>query len=158
MKTRTSNLLNEIYNLVAQLKLSIKYQCCGGSLQGCHQKNIQFDSNSSTSLATLTYIGRFIFFIFDKQLVTIFSTAPGTYLDQRLLKGNSTKEQWTGVAECSLDSRVVFKIVPGLCRFAWLWTTVGQHRPAIHLTWTPSGQGLVLHHHVQNSQPRTRWL
>ena len=28
------------------LKLSIKYQCCGGSLQGCHQKNNRFDCNS----------------------------------------------------------------------------------------------------------------
>ena len=27
----------------AQLKLSIKYQWCSGSLQGCHQKKIRFD-------------------------------------------------------------------------------------------------------------------
>ena len=28
---------------IVRLKLLIKYQCCGGSLQGCHQKNIRFD-------------------------------------------------------------------------------------------------------------------
>ena len=28
---------------LASLKLSIKYQCCGGSLQCSHQKNIRFD-------------------------------------------------------------------------------------------------------------------
>ena len=28
---------------LASLKLSIKYQCCGGSLQSSHQKNIRFD-------------------------------------------------------------------------------------------------------------------
>ena len=28
---------------LAQLKMSIKYQCCSGSLQSSHQKNIRFD-------------------------------------------------------------------------------------------------------------------
>ena len=28
---------------LARLKLSIKYRCCGGSLQSSHQKNIRFD-------------------------------------------------------------------------------------------------------------------
>ena len=31
---------------LARLKLSIKYQCWGGSLQGCHQKNIWFNCNN----------------------------------------------------------------------------------------------------------------
>ena len=33
---------------LAQIKLSIKYQSCGGSLQSSHQKNIRFDCNSIT--------------------------------------------------------------------------------------------------------------
>ena len=32
---------------LAQLKLSIKYQCCSGSLQSSHQKNIRFDCNQN---------------------------------------------------------------------------------------------------------------
>ena len=31
---------------LAQFKLSIKYQCCSGSLQSSYQKNIWFDCNA----------------------------------------------------------------------------------------------------------------
>ena len=35
---------------LASLKLSIKYQCCGGSLQCSHQKNIRFDCKAKAGL------------------------------------------------------------------------------------------------------------
>ena len=35
---------------LASLKLSIKYQCCGGSLQSSHQKNIRFDCKTALKI------------------------------------------------------------------------------------------------------------
>ena len=56
---------------LAQLKLSIKYQCCGGSLQSSHQKNIRFDCNysllrlQSQTARLLSIIAGFLADVFD---------------------------------------------------------------------------------------------
>ena len=42
---------------LASLKLSIKYQCCGGSLQCSHQKNIRFDCKSASLFTTVNDCG-----------------------------------------------------------------------------------------------------